>query len=433
MEGPREKGPRTSTEVTLPAMSNRSIRFWVLGLTAVALGIAFVLFRTSGPPTPPPTDSTRNQEVNPRGSDESRPPLVVDAFEVNAVVARNRIEVSGVLEPRRQVVVGAEVPGRVIEVDAEEHTPVKTGQPLVRLDPALPRAAVERAKASLVRAKSSERLAASEVARQRELASRGVASAAELDRAESQDRSAAAQVEEAQAALLDAETRLEKTQIRAPFSAVVSHLKLEPGAYLNPGEAVATLADISAVEIEVGLSDREILSIDDGDWVQVFVEASATPWVDGQIVHPGRTPDAQTLKYPVAVRIENPDEALLPGMLGRVRFEIGPERETIWIPRRSVFTEFDLDYVYTVEASPQGPTGPPHATRRRVRTRAVPFRPEWLEVTSGLSPGERIISSDLGTIREGRALTLRSSPSPQSAKAEEPLPADESATLEQQP
>ena len=221
MEGQR-KEPRASTEVTLPAMSNRSIRFWVLGLTLVALGIAFLLFQTSGPPTPPPTDSTRNQEVNPRGSDDSRPPLVVDAFEVNSVVARNRIEVSGVLEPRRQVVVGAEVPGRVIEVDVEEHTPVKTGQPLVRLDPALPRAAVERAKASLVRAKSSERLAASEVARQRELASRGVASAAELDRAESQDRSAAAQVEEAQAALLDADPSDELELLRCRIFYFVS-------------------------------------------------------------------------------------------------------------------------------------------------------------------------------------------------------------------
>ncbi|MAJ60952.1 MAG: hypothetical protein CBC48_13725 [bacterium TMED88] len=414
-------------------MSNRSIRFWVLGLTLVALGIAFLLFQTSGPPARPLANSTQNGDMNSTGPTDSRPPLVVDAFEVNSVIARNRIEVSGVLEPRREVVVGAEVPGRVIDVNVEEHTPVETGQPLVRLDPALPRAAVERARASLLRAKSTERLAASEVARQRELASRGVASAAELDRAESQDRNAAAQVEEAQAALLDTETRLEKTQIRAPFSAVVSTLELEPGAYLNPGQPVATLADISAVEIEIGLSDREILSVKDGDSVQVFVEAAATPWVEGRIVHPGRTPDAQTLKYPVAVRIENPDEALLPGMLGRVRFEIGPERETIWIPRRSVFAEFDLDYVYTVEPSLQGPEHPPHATRRRVQTRAVPFRPEWLEVTSGLSAGDRVISSDLGTVREGRALKLRLSAGPQSIKTEIPLAPDESAAQGQRP
>ncbi|MDG2048675.1 MAG: efflux RND transporter periplasmic adaptor subunit [Myxococcota bacterium] len=389
-------------------MSNRAIRFSVLGLTLVVLGVTVVLFRSSSAPASRPADPNRNQVANAGGRSDQRPPLTVDAFEVNPVIARNRIEVSGVLEPRREVVVGAEVPGRVISVEVEEHTPVTTGQPLVHLDPALPRAAVERARAAVLRAKSSEKLAASEVARQRELASRGVASAAELDRAESQDRSAAAQVEEAQAALLDAKTRLVKTEIRAPFSAVVSTLDLEPGAYLNPGEPVATLADISAIEIEVGLSDREILSVEDGDPVQVFVEASPTPWVEGYIVHPGRTPDPKTLKYPVAVRVANPDESLLPGMLGRVRFEIGPQRKTIWIPRRSVFSEFDLDYAYTIE-SPQGdPEQPPQATRRRIQTRVVPFRPEWLEVTAGLSAGDRIISSDLGPVREGRALVLRS-------------------------
>ena len=58
---------------------------------------------------------------------------------------------------------------------------------LVRLDPALPEAAVEQARASLLRAEAAATLARSEVERQRELSRQGVASASVLDRAESED------------------------------------------------------------------------------------------------------------------------------------------------------------------------------------------------------------------------------------------------------
>ena len=389
-------------------MSSRRIRFVVLSASLLLLGISLILFSTSESDLDsqhaerasiaPTADSLLEASTN-------RPPLKIEAFEVAPVVAANRVEVAGLLEPEREVIIGAEVPGRVIEVEVEEHTRVDAGQRLVRLDPALPRAAVERARAALLRAKAGERLAASEVTRQRELASRGVASTAELDRAESQDKRADAEVEEARAALLDAETRLEKTEIRAPFAGVISALDLEPGAYLNPGEPVASLADISSVKIEVGLSDREILSIHDGDPVQVAIEALAPSWIEGNVVHPGRTLDNRTRKYPVAVRIPNPEETMLPGMLGSVRFEIGPQATALWIPRRSVFSEFDLDYVYLIDTEAGESDGRTSVQRRRIQTRTVPFRPEWLEVTEGLVSGQWIANSDFDALRDGRSVT----------------------------
>jgi RND family efflux transporter MFP subunit len=386
-------------------MRRPPLRLVVLALAALLVVIAFLLMRTS-----PSARSAREAEARRVPAPEATagavvgpPTVTVDAVTATPSEARTVVDLAGVLEPVRHVVIGAEVAGRVVSVEAEEHTRVELDDLLVRLDPALPRAAVAQARGALLRAETTLKLAAAELARQQQLSRQGVASTAELERAESEERSAAASVAEARAALLDAETRLAKTEIRAPFGGVVSALDLEPGAYLNPGQRVAELADLSEVEVEVGLSDREILSVADGDPVRVSVRALSGRSFDGRIVRPGRTADPQTRKYPVAVRVENPEGLLLPGMLGTVRFELGDAESVLRVPRRSVFREFDLDYVFVLEPADDGAI----VHRRRVTTRAVPFRPEQVEVLQGLEAGERVAVSGIGDLREGLRVHTR--------------------------
>ena len=425
-------------------MRRPSLRAVVFGAALLLTVVAVILLRTSDAARSAREAEARRAsarvEAGAATSSSTLPAVTVDALTVAHTEARTVVDVSGILEPVRHVVIGAEVAGRVVSIAVDEHTTVTAGEVLVRLDPALPRAAVERGRAALLRARASEKLAAAEVARQRELSTRGVASTAELDRAESVDKSAAAQVAEARAALLDAETRLAKTEIRAPFAGIVHALDLEPGAYLNPGEPVAELADISEVEIEVGLSDREILAVKDGDPVRVSVEAYSGRWFEGRVVNPGRTVDSRTSKYPVAVLVPNAEEALLPGMLGTVRFEIGDGRPAFWVPRRSVFSEFDLEYLYVLEAASADDPRDVRAERRRVTTRAVAFRPEWREVTSGLEGGERIATSDVRGLRDGMRVALRdtgppaarTATAPTGAQSSEPASATD-ATVEEPP
>ena len=337
------------------------------------------------------------------------PVLTVEAATIGPSDTRTVVEVAGVLEPVRSVVIGAEVAGRVVSIEVEEHVPVAEGDTLVRLDQALPRAAVERARGALLRAEATHELARSELKRRRDLAGQGVASLAELDRAESEERSGGAQVVEARAALLDAETRLEKTRIIAPFSGIVSALDLEPGAYLRPGDRVAELSDLSEIEVEVGVSGQEILALTDGDPVRLSVDAMRGRWFEGHVVRPGRTADPQTRRFPVPVRVPNPDGVLLPGMLGTVRFELGESRPSLRIPSRAVQSEFELEYVYILEPA-AGENAVAVARRQRVRTRSLPFRPEQLEVTDGLVGGESIAVSGLRELRDGLRVRTRQQP-----------------------
>lgn len=175
----------------------------------------------------------------------------------------------GAVEARVLSRVGFEVPGTLIEVLADHGDRVAAGAPLASLASASQEARVARAEAAMLSAEAAvqraeaqreraEALLAQRQAtarRRRELASRGVGSpesaelaeteavAAQADLAVNRADAAVAQALQAEArANLQAErTTLDKHTLRAPFEAVVIARAREPGAALNPGEAVFTL------------------------------------------------------------------------------------------------------------------------------------------------------------------------------------------------
>ena len=304
----------------------------------------------------------------------------------SAVVARKPssqvIELSGVLEPIRSTWVAAEIAGSILEVSAAEHAPIEAQGVLVRLDPALPQAQV-------IRAEASHALAKAELARQERLGSRSVASEAELDRALAEERRSFA-------ALLEAQTRLGHTAIRAPFDGLVNSLDLDPGAYVSPGTPIAEVLDTSTLELTLPVSDRQVGAIEVGDRARVRIDPLGNRMVEGRVVRKGRAPQAATQRYPVVVALENQEGAMLPGMLAFALLDVGTV-PAIRLPAKAVVREFELDYVFVIDADER-------VQRVRVATQPVPFRPDQLEVREGIEDGARVVVSGLAQLRDGVAV-----------------------------
>lgn len=388
---------------------SRSVPLLVTALAAGLIVVSLWLMQTS-----PSARAEREREGSIDGDTadaEAAPGRALAAVTVDSMVASEasaRIEavVSGVLAPLRSVVVGAEVPGKVVDVAAEEHQLIEKDALLVQLDPALIEASRDHAVASLALAQASLRQSIAELQRQRDLAKRGIASEVDLERAETEERTATARVAETQAQKLEVDTRLEKTRITAPFAAVVNSLDLEPGAYLSPGSPVAELIDISEIELEVGVGDRQITALERGSTVRITVDILPGESFQGVIHHLGRAPDAGTGRYPVPIRIPNKDGRLLPGMLATAHFELGDTQPVIRIPRSAVLREFEIDYVFVLGPAPNDPATSIVA-RRSIRARPVPFRPDLIEVESGLAAGERIALTGLKNLLDGAMAKAR--------------------------
>jgi membrane fusion protein (multidrug efflux system) len=390
-------------------MKRKSVPMIVFALAAIALLGGMLMFWTSPDAV---ARRERDEAVRATGGEAAGPApdvvaptapmLAVESHLAVREVGSITAEISAVLAPIRSVVVAAEVAGQVVAVNAEEHEAVEAGAVLIEIERTFLEAAVERARAQLLRAKAAHGLAVTELERQRGLAERDVASAAQLDRATNQERASYGAMLDARAALSDARTRLEKTAITAPFAGVVNSLDLEPGAYLQPGQAVVEILDLSAIEVEFGVTDREVVALQVGDPVSLRVEVFPEEWFDGTIAQVGYAADERTRKYPIQAHVPNPDGRLLASMLGTIRFSVGDSSPAIWIPRRALQREFELDYLFVLE----GDSGAAVARRRRVKIRPVPFRPDLIEVIEGLNNPERIAVSSVRELREGQRVRI---------------------------
>ena len=162
------------------------------------------------------------------------------------------------------------------------------------------------------------------------------------------------------------------------------------------------LLDLSEIEVEFGVTDREVVALRVGDPVSLRVDVFPEEWFAGHIAQVGRAADERTRKYPVQAHVPNPDGRLLASMLGKVRFSVGDSSPAIWIPRRALQREFELDYLFVLE----GDSSRPVARRRRVTTLPVPFRPGLIEVIEGLDDGERVAISGIRELREGQRVRI---------------------------
>ncbi len=336
------------------------------------------------------------------------PPREIRVTRIVLQPVRARVERSSILEPRRSVRVFAETRGPVIEVGAEALDRVEVGQLLLRIDPLQAEVAIEGANANVARSLSELALARSNLKRRRSLSKRNVTSAAELENAENQEKVALAMLRQSRAELKQAKDDLENKTIKAPFTGVLRSFDVELGEYVQEGQELGELLDLSAARTVIGLADSEIVAVRAGQRVDVEVEALPGEMFQGEVLRVGAASDPRTRRFPVEIEIPNPEMRLLSGMVARVGIDLEEERLRMLIPREVTIDEFGLRFVWVVERVGNERL----VRRRRIAVRSLAFRPADFEVVSGLAVGEEIAVTSMRRLREGESVHVRGVPSP---------------------
>lgn len=140
-----------------------------------------------------------------------------------------------------------------------------------------------------------------------------------------QVETARAQLAQAEAALVQARTRLSDTRLEAPMDGVVLRKNLEPGATASPGSAIVTLVDPSDLWLRAYIAETDLGRVRIGQTARVTVDAFPGQPFEGRIVEVASqaefTPrNVQTQKervnlvFRLKIAIANPDGRLKPGM-----------------------------------------------------------------------------------------------------------------------
>jgi HlyD family secretion protein len=268
----------------------------------------------------------------------------VDAAVVSAPGATGRVVAPGRVEPlSEEIEIGVEVPGRIAALHLEEGDAVRKGQLLAELENRDFRARValaeaelagaravmartrngsrpgelREARAAVAQAAAVEAQAVRESARREVLANDGVIAREERDRAArdvdvararltelgerlalleagpriEEHRRAEAALAAAEASLLDARARLDKTRIVSPVDGTVLRRRLRVGESVTPevpGTSLYTVADVSTLRVRVDVDENDVGAIAVGQRAYVTAVAYGNRRFEGRVIRIGR-------------------------------------------------------------------------------------------------------------------------------------------------
>jgi len=360
------------------------------------------------------------------------PPPQVGIVVVHAQPVPLTRNLVGRLSATRSADVRARVAGVLLKRLYTEGSDVKAGQPLFQIDPAPLRAALDGALASLAQAEANAANAHVTAQRSRELLPSGLVSRSDLDNAEAAERSTAAAVQQAKAAVGTARINLGYATVTAPIAGRAGQQGVTEGALVGQGTAtlLTTVEQIDpiyvnfdqpAVDIERLRRAQAAGSITMARGKQVSVQLTLS---DGtRYAHSGTLDFLDVSVDPatgaVALRgiIPNPDHQLLPGMFVGVRLTSGEVNRGFLVPQAGLQRDASGPYVLVA--------GPDNKVVQKPVTAEGLAGPNWV-VTAGLADGDRVIVSGTQKARPGTTVaTVSATPEPADAS---PATADAAAS-----
>jgi HlyD family secretion protein len=308
---------------------------WVVALL-VALGIAIGVWRWR--------EKNAAPEITYRSA----------AAEKKRIIAK--VTASGTLQATVTVQIGAQVSGRISKLNADYNSTVKKGELIAKLDPQLFIAAMERekantaaARAGVTRAEAQQRDADLVLKRAKSLHEQGLASAAELQTAETAVSVAAAATEVAkatlqqqQAALNQAQVNLSYTDIFSPIDGTVISRSVDVGqtvaASLQAPVLFTIAEDLKKMQVHTSVAEGDVGRLQPGMDTWFTVDAFPGQRFKGKISQIRNA--AQTVQnvvtYDAVIDVQNDDLRLRPGMTATTTIVFAEKHDVLAIPNTAL-------------------------------------------------------------------------------------------------
>ncbi len=368
----------------------------------IALMIGFAIIKTTKKP-----EKTRPQ----RGA------YAVETVPLKAGSQPVTLRATGTVVPAVQITLRARVAGEIIDVAPEfiAGGSFDKGEPMLKIDPIDYQLALEQKKAALAEAEFQFQLEAGQrdiAAREWELIESGNG-ASEADRALAlrvpHMKYRAAKLEAAKAELEKAKLDLARTEIRAPFNALIIDRKTDLGTQVNLQDTLATLAGSDEYHV------RASIPIDRLQWIECDPENGSAVTITrntgevrkGRAIRLESALEEKGRMARVLVAVKNPLEGEQPLLLNeymRMEFEGSAIENAYHIPRSALH---DDRFVWLAKED------------RTLEIREVEIL--WRDATDvivsgGLNDGEQLILTNLSTPDNDMKIRLPGDPMPQPGK-----------------
>ncbi|HMI56492.1 MAG TPA: efflux RND transporter periplasmic adaptor subunit, partial [Gemmatimonadaceae bacterium] len=255
------------------------------------------------------------------------------------------VEATGVIQPINAVQVKSKASGQVMHLHVSTGSEVKPNDLLVEIDPRDAKSRYDQAVAALQAAQANVTVTKAQLARSQSLAKEGVITAPEVETAILASAKATSDLVAAQAALDQAKIALEDVTIRAPMAGTVIEKDVSEGQVISSatntvggGTTLLTMADLGQVYDSTLVSESDIGNVKAGQTASVKVDAYPNRTFTGSVekIAPQATVQQSVTMFPVLIRLDNRDGALMPGMNTDVSILVEHADNVLAIPNDAV-------------------------------------------------------------------------------------------------
>jgi RND family efflux transporter MFP subunit len=289
------------------------------------------------------------------------------------------VQAEGVVEAVRQSTLGAQVAGRIVSRPVKAGDAIKAGQVLVQIDARIAEQAEAASQSQVREAQANLMNAKAKYERSERLFEQKFISGAALDQARAEFLAAQAQASGAIANAGQSATSRSYTTIVAPYDGVVAATDVEVGDMATMGRPLVTVFDPRELRVTATVPQSVLAQVDFALPIKVAIPAQNREVIARRVAV---IPVADVRSHTTQIRLDLPEtNGVMPGQYARATIVTGRAR-ALAIPQAAVLRRSEVTAVYVLDAKG-------NAQLRQVRL-GEPAGEGLVEVLAGLRSGERV-------------------------------------------
>ncbi len=340
-----------------------------------------------------------------QGASFQPPPTAVTTVVAGKESWPSTFSVIGTAAAIEGVTVSADLPGTIDKIHFESGQWVKEGDILVELD-------TRQERAQLANLEAQRDLAGINYGRAQELVKAGVISRSEYDNASAQQKATEAQVGDIRAAIA-------RKTIHAPFSGLLGIRQVSLGQYLAAGQAIVALQSLSPIYVNFGVPQQETPKVIPGHVLRVTNGDLPGMAFTGRILALDSVINEQTRNIQVQAIVTNKENKLRPGMFVQVELPLGQPRQVVPLPASAINYAPYGDSVFVVTQMKDAKGNAYRGVRQQV-VKVEGSRGDQVAITSGINPGDEVVSSGVFRLRNGAPVQVNNTVKPENSASPKP-------------
>lgn len=307
-------------------------------------------------------------------------PVSVAAVQQGSVSAY--LSATANLVAENQVKVLADSVGRVDRLLVDEGQFVRKGQLLAALE-------ADDERIALAKAEVKQTNASMAFQRGEDLSNKELISREEMDKLRMD-------FEIAKQEFAEAQWKIRRTEIHAPFSGQISERMIQLGQHVQNGDELFQITDFEPLIARIYFPENDVIGLEDGREVRVSLNADPSVKFPGRIRHVSDVVDTSTGTVKITIEAPGAPKGVRPGSFVTVDIVRETRADALKLPKEAVIRELRSAHVFVAKDN--------IAEKREVQLGLE--EGAWIEALAGVESGEEVIVLGQGGLKDGSDIKI---------------------------